>query len=81
MALLSSYLGLSTGLVSNPIGKDIEGKQISRFLDNFKIETNVIALSNSKTPLTVVFCDNDENLSLELVLRVRKDRNLDANCA
>lgn len=62
IAILASFLGLSTGLISNPMGADNTGEQLSLLLEHFNISTTVKHHQHGlSTPSTVVLCDQQEN--------------------
>lgn len=56
MALLASCLGLKVGLVSNNVGDDAAGQQLTRLLEYFKISSTVTSQHDVSTPLTIVLC-------------------------
>ena len=57
LALLASSLGLKVGLVSNNVGMDAKGREITRLLAEYGIQSTVASHQECKTPQTVVLWD------------------------
>lgn len=57
VALLASYLGLEVGLISNDVGNDLSGKQLTRFLERLNVRSTVTNKNGFQTPYTVVISD------------------------
>lgn len=59
VAIAASRLGLKSGLISNSVGIDESGKDFQDLLQQSQVTTNVKCSEGRRTPLTVVFSDDD----------------------